>query len=238
MSDRRPRASYDGARYPRPPGALSRRSALLRLGGIGGLLLVGTSPWSGLMAGRARARSGDGWTLFIPLEGNLRVLRLGDMFVAYRVTLLVTSSAVLDCIESDEWRILRQIDFYLQGLNEDELLDPDFRPQIEATVTDLIAAVCPPPRIRRTTTRPITTRPTTTPTTTTPPPPMTETPRDRDSPFWNSRSASTTRIPTTSTTMAGSRGQPRPRSVRCRSVEQPADAALRCRRGASHLDSR
>ena len=145
MSDRRPRASYGGARYPRPPGALSRRSALLRLGGIGGLILVGTSPWSGLIAARARARSGDEWTLFIPLEGNLRVLTQGDMMVAYRVTLLVTSSVVLDCIESDEWRVLESIDDYLRGLNEEELVDPGIRPEIEATVTDLIAGVCPLP---------------------------------------------------------------------------------------------
>ncbi len=145
MRKREPRSAYDGASYPHLESDVTRRSALRRLGGLGGLLLVGVSPGLGPVVARALELGRDGWLADIPSGGELRELDHGGHWIAYRVVLEVENIGIADCVLESESEIIQEVDTYLLERQLIDIESEALRPEIEEAVIGIIAGVCPAP---------------------------------------------------------------------------------------------
>ncbi len=136
---RRPKPRYDGDDYPRHEG-LTRRSALRRIGGLGGLVLMGTGPWVAALAARA---DGESWLAHVPEHMGWRSFFHGDQPVYYRVVVEVTHPDIAGCIADGELEIIGEIDAYLLTLELADIESTLARPEIEDGVVAIVAAACP-----------------------------------------------------------------------------------------------
>ncbi len=142
MQPRRPRGRYIEPEYPQYGSGPTRRSALRRLGGFGGLLLLGSTPWTGRALALALDRGGNGWKVEVPEDGPWSA-GSGEWSVRYRVVLRVDSGVIADCIEASEAEIVGALDDYFLGLDPETIEDEKQRPAIENHVVVLIAGICP-----------------------------------------------------------------------------------------------
>ena len=136
---RRPRRIYDGDEYPKHEG-VTRRGALRRLGGLGGLVLLGSGPWVAALSARA---DGEAWYAHVPDGMGWRAFFHGEQPVYYRVVLEVTDEGIATCIADGEVDIIDRIDTYLLTLELADIESEVARPTIEDEVVAIIAEVCP-----------------------------------------------------------------------------------------------
>lgn len=142
MKNRRPRKRYDGDDYPRYGEGPSRRSVLRRIGGLGGLVLMGSGPWVAALTARADY---EGWVAHVPENLGWRSFFHGDQPVYYRVVVEVTRADIADCIADLEMGIIEEIDAYLLTLELADIESEVARPEIEDRVVAIVAAACPAP---------------------------------------------------------------------------------------------
>jgi hypothetical protein len=142
MDRRQPRKSYRGDHYPRYDDGLTRRSALRRLGGLGGLVLLGTGPFAAALAARADE---EGWYVTVPPWDEWRTVYHGEQPVYYRVILDVASDDIAACVEGGADGLIEAIDGYLLALALADIESSLARPAIEDEIMSIIVAACPGP---------------------------------------------------------------------------------------------
>jgi len=135
-----PRSSYRSHRYP--PWCMDRRGFLRRIGGAGGLLVLGATP----LAGRALAEvltDEDVHVLWLPWSHGSRSVDTEAGLIDYQLEIGVHSDATAACIEEAAGALLEDVDAMLA--------DPYCKlPLFESgsftdypLVVELLAAHCP-----------------------------------------------------------------------------------------------
>ncbi len=141
---REPRGRYEGGDYGQFEEGLTRRSALRRLGGLGGLVLLGSSPWTAAMVARARDGEPDLWYVQLPSGGEWHSFLHGEQPVWVRVALDVTCADTAGCLMETVTELVTEIEVYLLTLDLADFESDVARPTLEEDVVSILAEACPP----------------------------------------------------------------------------------------------